>query len=60
VGASLSGVGSLIDEIETQTAPSERHAATLRRITNLFLEGANDFSEGQIGVLNDVLCQLAS
>jgi uncharacterized protein (DUF2336 family) len=30
----------------------------LRRITNLFLENAADFKEQQIGVFDDVLCQL--
>jgi uncharacterized protein (DUF2336 family) len=56
----VSGVGSLIAEIESAFAKGNvaSRSATLRRITGLFLEGADDFEEPQIQVFDDVLCQL--
>lgn len=56
----MSAAASLIDEIEAsfRNASSERRATALRRITDLFLDGADDFDEEQIGVFDDVLCQL--
>ncbi len=56
----MSEVRSLIDEIEASfrggTAGSR--ATTLRRITDLFMAGADTYQEPQIGVFDDVLCQL--
>jgi uncharacterized protein (DUF2336 family) len=56
----VSGVGSLIEEIEAsfKNGTAESRSVTLRRITNLFLDGADAFAEPQIEVFDDVLCQL--
>ena len=56
----MSGVGSLIAEIEAsfqRGSPASRSTA-LRRLTDLFLDGADDFEQPQIDVFDDVLCQL--
>jgi uncharacterized protein (DUF2336 family) len=49
-----------MDEIETSLrgASSERRSDTLRRITSLFLSGADDFNDQQVAVFDDVLCEL--
>jgi uncharacterized protein (DUF2336 family) len=56
----VSGVASLIEEIEAtfKNGTAESRSATLRRITSLFMEGADSFEEPQIDVFDDVLCQL--
>lgn len=56
----MSGVRSLIDEIETsfRGGSADSRATTLRRITDLFMSGADAYHEAQIGVFDDVLCQL--
>jgi len=56
----LSGVGTLIAEIEASfaTGTVASRSETLRRITGLFIEGADDFGEPQIQVFDEVLCQL--
>jgi len=56
----VSGVRSLIDEIEAsfRGASAGGRATTLRRITDLFMSGADGYQEAQIGVFDDVLCQL--
>src|SRR5262249_58536693 len=59
-GVVVSGVGTLIQEIEASFAKGTvaTRSETLRRITGLFLEGADDFAEPQVEVFDDVLCQL--
>jgi uncharacterized protein (DUF2336 family) len=56
----VSGIQSLIDEVETsfRTGTTGSRAATLRRITDLFLQGAETFKDEQVGVFDDVLCRL--
>jgi uncharacterized protein (DUF2336 family) len=56
----VSAVASLIDDIETsfRGASSERRATALRRVADLFREGADDFDEQQLGLFDDVLCEL--
>jgi uncharacterized protein (DUF2336 family) len=52
--------GSLIDEVETafRNGTSESRSRTLRRITDLFLDGVDGYKEQEIGVFDDVLCTL--
>jgi uncharacterized protein (DUF2336 family) len=56
----VTGVQSLIDEVEAsfRHRTADSRAATLRRITDLFLTGVDDFAEQQVGVFDDVLCGL--
>ena len=56
----MSGVRSLIDEVEAsfRGGSADSRATTLRRITDLFMAGAETYQEPQIGVFDDVLCQL--
>ena len=56
----MSTVGSLIDEVETafRSGTTESRSRTIRRITDLFLEGVEDYKEHEIGVFDDVLCTL--
>ncbi len=58
----VSGVQSLIDEIEAsfRGGSASRRATTLRRITDLFMAGADSFQERQIGLFDDILCLLIS
>jgi uncharacterized protein (DUF2336 family) len=51
---------SLIPELEDvlQNGSAERRARTLRRITTLFLEGADQFSEEHIGLFDGVFTRL--
>jgi uncharacterized protein (DUF2336 family) len=53
---------SLIPELEevVQSGSPERCARTLKRITDLFIEGAEHYSEEQVGLFDDVLCQLVT
>jgi uncharacterized protein (DUF2336 family) len=56
----VSGVQSLIDEVEAsfRSGTATSRAEVLRRITDLFLAGADTFEERQVGVFDDVLCGL--
>jgi uncharacterized protein (DUF2336 family) len=51
---------SLFDELDSalQSGASERRAAMLRQVTDLFLSEADRLTEEQIGVFDDVLVQL--
>jgi uncharacterized protein (DUF2336 family) len=51
---------SLIPELEDiiQHGTSERRAATVKRIANLFVDSAPHFNEDHIGLFDDVLCRL--
>src|SRR3954451_22362900 len=48
---------SLLDELQAALAHGTvaRRVETLRRVTDLFLNGAVDYSEEQIGLVDDVL-----
>jgi uncharacterized protein (DUF2336 family) len=52
---------SLIDEVEGAIASgsSAKRIETLRRITDLFMVGADDYSEDQVGLFDDVIAKLA-
>jgi uncharacterized protein (DUF2336 family) len=52
---------SLIAEVETAIASgsSAKRVETLRRITDLFMVNADNFSDNQIGVFDDVIARLA-
>lgn len=56
------GYSSLIHDLEEAIAagPSEQRAATLSRVTDLFLNGASSFSEEQIALFDDVIGRLAA
>ena len=56
----MSGVQSLIDEVESsfRSGSATSRAEMLRRITDLFLAGVDQFEEQQVGVFDDVLCGL--
>jgi uncharacterized protein (DUF2336 family) len=56
----VSSVQSLIDEVEAsfRSGTADSRAATLRRITDLFLTGVDNFAEQHVGVFDDVLCGL--
>jgi hypothetical protein len=56
----LSTIRSLLDDVEAafRNGTSERRATALRRITDLFLEGADTFGEEHIALFDDVLCEL--
>ena len=56
MGASASIIGEL--EVAVKTGTPEKRVDTLRRVTNLFLEGADRLNEQQIGVFDDVLVHL--
>src|ERR1700756_570856 len=47
---------SLLDELQTILAHGTvaRRVETLRRVTDLFIEGAVDYSDEQIGLFDDV------
>src|SRR6202043_3405555 len=47
---------SLLDELQTTLAHGTvaRRVETLRRVTDLFIDGAEDFSDDQIGLFDDV------
>lgn len=53
---------SLIDEIEDALASAtpEKQANALWRITDLFIAGAGTYSEGHVGLFDDVIAKLAS
>jgi uncharacterized protein (DUF2336 family) len=52
---------SLIGEIEAAIASgsSAKRVETLRRVTDLFMVGADKFSESQVGLFDDVIARLA-
>lgn len=52
---------SLIAEVEQAVASqsSAKRVETLRRVTDLFMVGADSYSEGQVGVFDDVISRLA-
>jgi uncharacterized protein (DUF2336 family) len=56
----VSSVQSLVDEVEMsfRNGTAESRASMLRRITDLFLTGVDDFEQPQIGVFDGVLCGL--
>ncbi len=56
MGASASIIGEL--EAAVKTGSPEKRVDTLRRVTNLFLEGSDRLNEQQIGVFDDVLVHL--
>lgn len=56
----MSASASLIPELENiiQHGSQERRAATVKRIANLFVDGAPHFNEDHVGLFDDVLCRL--
>jgi uncharacterized protein (DUF2336 family) len=52
---------SLIDEVESAIASgsSSKRVETLRRVTDLFMVSADDYSETQVGLFDDVIARLA-
>src|ERR1700688_2394015 len=56
----MTGTLSLLDELETTLASgsSSRGIAILTSVTDLFINGAQRFSEDQIGVFDDVMVRL--
>jgi uncharacterized protein (DUF2336 family) len=56
----MNGTLSLLDELETTLASgsSSRGIAILTSVTDLFINGAQRFSEDQIGVFDDVMARL--
>lgn len=56
----MSSIRSLLDDVEAafRNGTSESRATALRRITDLFLEGADTFAEEHIDLFDDVLCEL--
>jgi uncharacterized protein (DUF2336 family) len=52
---------SLIAELEGAIASgsSDKRVDTLRRVTDLFMVGANNFSDSQVGLFDDVISKLA-
>ncbi len=58
----MSASASLIPELEDviQHGSYARRAETVRRIANLFIDGASVFNEDHIGLFDDVLCRLVT
>ena len=56
----MSASVSLIPELEDviQHGSQDKRAATVKRIANLFIDGAPHFNEDHIGLFDDVLCRL--
>jgi uncharacterized protein (DUF2336 family) len=56
----MSASASLIPELENviQYGSQDKRAATVKRIANLFIDGAPHFNEDHIGLFDDVLCRL--
>uniref|UniRef100_Q07QJ8 DUF2336 domain-containing protein n=1 Tax=Rhodopseudomonas palustris (strain BisA53) TaxID=316055 RepID=Q07QJ8_RHOP5 len=54
--ATASATGSLLDELQATLAHGTvaRRVETLRRVTDLFIEGAVDYSDQQVAVFDDV------
>src|SRR5262249_46604926 len=57
---SMSASASLIPELEEiiQHGSHDKRAKMLKRIANLFVDGAPHFTEDHIGLFDDVLCRL--
>src|SRR5688572_2717245 len=60
LGFFMSASASLIPELEhvIQNGSYARRAETVRRIANLFMDGAPAFNESHVGLFDDVLCRL--
>src|SRR6185436_6868212 len=58
----MSASASLIPELEDviQNGSYAKRAETVRRIANLFMDGATAFNEEHIGLFDDVLCRLVT
>ncbi len=58
----MSVSASLIPELENviQTGSYARRAEAVRRIANLFVDGASTFNDNHVGVFDDVLCRLVA
>ena len=56
----MSASASLIPELEDviRHGSQDKRATTVKRIANLFIDGAPHFSEDHIGLFDDVLCRL--
>jgi uncharacterized protein (DUF2336 family) len=56
----MSASASLIPELEDiiQHGSQDKRAKTLKRIANLFVDGADHYNEEHIGLFDDVLCRL--
>ena len=56
----MSASASLIPELEDviQHGSPDRRAKTVKRIANLFVDGARAFNEDHVGLFDDVLCRL--
>src|SRR3954470_2583415 len=56
----MSASASLIPELEDviQHGSQDKRAATVKRIANLFIDGAPQFNEDHIGLFDDVLCRI--
>jgi uncharacterized protein (DUF2336 family) len=56
----MSASASLIPELEDviQHGSQDKRTATVKRIANLFIDGAPHFNEDHIGLFDDVLCRL--
>jgi uncharacterized protein (DUF2336 family) len=56
----MSAVTSLITEIETSlgTGSASQRSDVLHKVTDLFLQGAEDFSDEQTSLFDDVFCHL--
>jgi uncharacterized protein (DUF2336 family) len=55
-----SAAQSLISEIESSlgAGPADQRSTVLHKVTDLFLNGAGDFTEDQTGLFDDVFCHL--
>jgi uncharacterized protein (DUF2336 family) len=51
---------SLIAELDSvlSSASDSRHLTILRRVTDLFLDGSETFSDDQVAIFDDVICRL--
>jgi uncharacterized protein (DUF2336 family) len=58
----MSASASLIPELEDviQHGSQDKRAATVKRIANLFVDGASSFNEDHVGLFDDVLCRLVA
>ncbi len=58
----MSSQGTLIEELECALASgtSEQRITTLSRVTDLFILGAETYSEDQVGLFDDVLMRIAA
>jgi uncharacterized protein (DUF2336 family) len=58
----MSASASLIPELEDviQNGSQEKRALMLKRIANLFSDGAASFNEDHVGLFDDVLCRLVT